>query len=1192
MIGAVFWFDLRQRLRRLGFAGYYLLFVASSCLLFMAAAGAFPSVNVGFSTGGKVMTNSPFNLHTLIMVYCVFSVQLTAAAMGQAIHQDYESQTTALFFTTSLTKRQYLVGRYLSALVYLVIMFSSFGVGFALGSVLPGTEPTLIGPNRFAAYAMPYLVGVLPDQIIAGSLFFALAARTRSMRGVYTASVVLLVVYLIAGSTEVKVEYKWVASMLDPFGSYASQYLTEYWSIAEKNTRLVLPVGWLLWNRGAWMALSIAATVALMRGFRLGHPEESGGGDRSAPTTKPPATPSALPKLTTRSAGGLSLLASFTAMLFRDTVRNVYFVIIALSAAGMFAVTSQSLGAIYGTPTYPVTYQIVSLAAGAFQLFTLIIVIYFSGELVWRERDNKMDQLVDALPTPDWVLPVARVLVMFGILIVMQAVTMACGILFQVWKGYYQFELKIYVVELFGFGLLRNGQLAILALFIQSLARNKATGHSLVIAYYIGKILMLRFGFEHPLYRFGSTPSGMYSDMNGWGHFLAPVLWYDAYWYAWTILLLVGAVLFGARGKEEDWRFRTRFAKQRFTMATGVVVLACAASAAGLGVFLFEKSNRVGRYLTDRDERAMQANYERRHKSTESAPQPKIESVDVEYDLDPSTRTLGLKARYVLRNRTTAPIDEVFVTLNPICKLGSLTIGGVAPQTSDTEVGFHRIKLAAPLAPNATTELVFEGRYTNWGYLENEPNTRVVENGTFIDSTSLPTLGYIEDAELSSDDARRKEKLPLKNRMHDLDDKQAQQRSYIRADADWVSVHSKITTKSDQIALAPGSLVSDTTNGDRRTFEYRTDAPVLGFFSMISARYAVEKAQWRDVAIEIYYHPTHRYNVQRMIEGVQDTLTYLTETVGPYPHKQVRIVEFPRYQTFAQSFPTTIPFSESIGFIAKVDPNDEKDVDYPYYVTSHEVAHQWWANQVVGADVQGATLLSESLSQYTALMVMKRKIGANQMKRFLRYELDQYLTGRSTESKKELPIVRVENQQYIHYQKGSLVTYALADAVGEDKVNAGLKQIFEKFRFAPAPYPTSRDLMAAWRSVLPVEQHGYLVDWFESITLYSVRCEDARLERTADGKYKVTIDVLAEKTKSDELGKELPVPMTEPVDIGVLGAKGRVLLMERHTIPVGADGNGKATFTLTVDEKPERAGIDPLHKLIDRVPDDNTRPVK
>jgi ABC-2 type transport system permease protein len=52
--------------------------------------------------------------------------------------------------------------------------------------------------------------------------------------------------------------------------------------------------------------------------------------------------------------------------------------------------------------------------------------------------------------------------------------------------------------------------------------------------------------------------------------------------------------------------------------------------------------------------------------------------------------------------------------------------------------------------------------------------------------------------------------------------------------------------------------------------------------------------------------------------------------------------------------------SEAIGFIAAVDDNKDA-VDYPFAVTSHEVAHQW-AHQVI-ANVQGATMLSESLSE-------------------------------------------------------------------------------------------------------------------------------------------------------------------------------------------------------------------------------------
>src|SRR5207244_2733444 len=128
----------------------------------------------------------------------------------------------------------------------------------------------------------------------------------------------------------------------------------------------------------------------------------------------------------------------------------------------------------------------------------------------------------------------------------------------------------------------------------------------------------------------------------------------------------------------------------------------------------------------------------------------------------------------------------------------------------------------------------------------------------------------------------------------------------------------------------------------------------------------------------------HPYNVQRMVDAIKATLDYATANFSPYPQKVIRIVEFPRYASFAQSFPATIPYAESIGFIAEVRPHDPDDVDYPTFVTAHEVSHQWWAHQVVGANVQGATFLSETLAEYTGLMVMKHRYGADAMKRFLR----------------------------------------------------------------------------------------------------------------------------------------------------------------------------------------------------------------
>ena len=277
----------------------------------------------------------------------------------------------------------------------------------------------------------------------------------------------------------------------------------------------------------------------------------------------------------------------------------------------------------------------------------------------------------------------------------------------------------------------------------------------------------------------------------------------------------------------------------------------------------------------------------------------------------------------------------------------------------------------------------------------------------------------------------RKNGLEPVQRAAKIDDLDARRNTYIGVDADWIDFETTVSTSADQIAIAPGYLQREWTENGRRYFHYKMDAPMLPFFSYLSARYAVQRDHWNDVAIEIYYQPGHEYNLDRMIDSVKKSLDYFTANFSPYQHHQVRILEFPRYARFAQSFANTIPYSEAIGFIARVQDEDD-DVDYPFYVTAHEVAHQWWAHQVIGGNVQGATMLSETMAQYSALMVMEKEYGPEKMRRFLKYELDNYLRNRGGELVEEMPLYLVENQPYIHYRKGSVIMYALKDYLGEE----------------------------------------------------------------------------------------------------------------------------------------------------------------
>jgi len=350
----------------------------------------------------------------------------------------------------------------------------------------------------------------------------------------------------------------------------------------------------------------------------------------------------------------------------------------------------------------------------------------------------------------------------------------------------------------------------------------------------------------------------------------------------------------------------------------------------------------------------------------------------------------------------------------------------------------------------------------------------------------------------------------------------------------------------------------------------------------------VLKDNWQDVAIEIYYR--HDYNIDTMVRSTKKSLEYFTKNFSPYQYRQFRIMEFPRFQgRFAQSFPNTIPFSESIGFTA--DLTDPKKIDYVFYVTAHELAHQWWAHQVLGADVQGSSMIVETLSQYSALMVMEKEYGKEQMKRFLEFELDNYLRGRGGEIIGEQPLYLVENQPYIHYRKGSVVMYALQDYIGEEKVNEALAEFIGNYAFKGAPYPTSKDLIKLLREKAQPEHQSMITDLFEKIVIFDLSVTEANVEAIAAAEYEVCIDVQALKFEADDNGQETEVSLGESwIDIGVFGEKQglhetpQLIYLEKHRVD-----QSTMTFKIRVAEKPLSVGIDPLNKLIDRNPEDNVK---
>ncbi|HEY3175870.1 MAG TPA: M1 family aminopeptidase [Candidatus Polarisedimenticolia bacterium] len=1183
-------FELRYQLRQP-------LFWISLFLFFLLTFGAISTdVIVVGGAIGSVNRNAPFVILQMLAVMTGIGTFLTTAFVANSIHRDFESRTDAVFFSLPLKKRDYLLGRFSGSLLLANLVFLGVIMGIVIGSMMPWLEPARVGPFLLGPYVQAMLIFVVPNLFLTGAIFFSCAALTRSLLWTYVSVVVFFVGWGIAGAFLNDLENKSVAAMADPFGLSAFELVTRYWTVSERNAGGLPFTGALLWNRILWVGLAALILAFTCARFKLTTAE---GGRarrrRRVEETVEAAAPEARAAARAPVSVAFGPAAWFRQYLHQARLETIgaitgtpFLVMLVFGVINIVA-NSTEIDDLYGTAVYPVTHLILQVIQGAFGLFVFLILIFYSGDMVWRDRTLRLSEVVDALPAPGWVLWGAKGTALAAMVVALHAAAMATGIGIQMYRGYTNFEVGLYLKGLFLVSCPQFLFIAALCLFVQVAVNQKFLGWLISLLVYVMGQVLPAMRLEHHLYRFATAPEAPYSDMNGFGHFVEPRVWFFLYWGFVCAVLVVLAHLLWVRGTGTGLALRLRIARRRLSPAARAILLASLAGVAATGGWIYYNTNVLNDYLPAKTRMDRQAEFEKLYKANEKLRGPRVINVAADVDIHPETRSVEIRGRYLLVNKTTEPIQAVHVTINPLVTINKLEVEGGRLDMEDARLGYRIFALVSPLAPGAQTRLSFDLAVTNRGFVNNGANTKLVANGTFFDSYDyFPHLGYSRANELDDPNERRRRGLPPVQRFPKIDDAAARMDNYISSEADWVHFETTVSTSPDQIAIAPGYLQKEWEAGGRRYFHYAMDSPIFDFFAYLSARYAVTKDVWNDVAIEVYHHPGHPWNVNRMIEGVKASLDYFTRNFGPYQHRQVRIVEFPRYARFAQSFPNTIPFSESIGFIARLDDEPEA-IDYVFYVTAHEVAHQWWAHQVMGGNVQGATLLSETMSQYSALMVMEKAYGRDKMRKFLKYEMDNYLRGRGGERIEEMPLYLVENQPYIHYRKGSVVMYALRDYVGEEPLNRSLAEYVSAVKFQQPPYTFTLEFLDYIRSAVPEDRLSVVDDMFRNITLYENRASAATWSRRDDGKYVVTLSVSSAKFRADGSGAEMPAPLDDWVDVGVFGDKepgappeGRLLYLEKRRIQRNED-----TFEVVVDQKPFKAGIDPFNKLIDRNPENN-----
>lgn len=655
-----------------------------------------------------------------------------------------------------------------------------------------------------------------------------------------------------------------------------------------------------------------------------------------------------------------------------------------LAAIGLVVLWGWNVGeTVFDTITWPVTHLVadIVLSERAIVIPWLVIALY-AGELVWKDRETGAAQIADAAPVRTSVVLLGRFLALVALIALFQLAFMIGGVLLQVLHGYYEFEPGLYLRILFGWNLVEYVLLAAFAMTVHVLVNHKYVGHVVVLLATVFNSAALH-GIHHLLI-YNGGPGLMYSEMNGFGPFVTPFVWFKLYWAAWAMLFAVVTMLFWVRGAELGIRQRLATARARLTARTARMAGLAAGLILAFGGFIFYNTNVLNAYLPPQKAGLPQAEYERRYARYTDLPQPVIAGAELRFEIHPEAPAVDTRGSYRLVNQTGVPIRSVHVETpsGRDYEVRSMKFDRASKnELVDPRHGYRIFALGRALAPGESMQFSFDVAFRPRGFRHGGWQTTVVRNGSYFDRRLLPFIGYQPGFEVSGDSERKRYGLPPQPPMPGPGDAAA--RRYQSRFRDGVSLHVEtiVGTAADQIAVVPGVLRRSWTENPstgsgqapRRYVHYRSRIPETFAASVFSAEYAVAKGRWKDpsagsgqvVELEIFHHPPHRANLDRMMSGMQASLDYYTSAFGPSPYREMRIVEVPPYSINGRAFPSALALAEQ-NFITRTEPGL---VDLTFFGTAHEVAHQWWGGQVRPAYAKGRGFVSESLANYSAMLV-------------------------------------------------------------------------------------------------------------------------------------------------------------------------------------------------------------------------------
>ncbi len=404
MFKEIFLFELRYRKNR---AVTYVYFGIIFVLCFLVIASPLRAAV------GQIKANAPYLISLWTVVLSAIFTMIISAVMGVAIVRDFDHNTEAILFSTRIKKMDYLMGRFCGSIVILILINCAIWMAlmsaFTLGKFIPWDvfwkDRGMLSFNAWH-YFQPFLLFTITNIFTTGALFFMCGALWRNSIVIYTQGILLIVLYQVGSNFLRDLDFQQLAAVIDPFGIQTFQYVTRYWTPSEQNAMLAPLSGVMLYNRLLWIGIGILALIVTYFGFSFNVVRKSYSSKKSKIASTIERTFEPVSTLLTKQVFNRftywQQLMRMSLLYFQTVWKEIPFIaIVGCGILGLF-VNASKMTSIYGTSSYPTTNAILTLL-NSFDLYLLIIAIFYSGELIWKERSVNFSLIMDAMPMPSWV---------------------------------------------------------------------------------------------------------------------------------------------------------------------------------------------------------------------------------------------------------------------------------------------------------------------------------------------------------------------------------------------------------------------------------------------------------------------------------------------------------------------------------------------------------------------------------------------------------------------------------------------------------------------------------------------------------------------------------------------------------------------------------------------------------------------